>query len=448
MAPTKEGQTALEKVVRAPPPAPVQVSAEVRARLLQGLPPLYRIAMAAVNGSDGLPRDVRSGFALVKALADHGYPSAINSMAYVHMRGEPEASLPRDADMAFGYFEALSKLLPGRDADMTESVLGSAFHEMSVILPYTTRGRGMTAKERDVEVVAFMERGAELNCASALHNLACGLVEGWNGLAINHARAIELETRASLQNNTSGKIALVNLAQWHRHGRYGLPRSWTTAEQMLLRAGTAESFHSLGVSYDPYFSREGSGADKRDYDRAFAFYEQAWKLGSRHSLANMIDFVENGYGSIQPDPRRLVELNLQALQVGLDVKRQLERVVATLNVAVQFDTIADQPMLRSPFGQFRLASMLEDGFAVDQSRAKARKWYTRATAGGYEPAKEALTRMGNPTPEEEAEEAAARGLSADSGSGSSNGAASANQPGAGSSSSSKNGGSKADSLKK
>ena len=139
--------------------------------------------------------------------------------------------------------------------------------------------------------------------------------------------------------------------------------------QMGFDAGDNKAARYIALAY-----HNGEGAEQ-DYEEAAKYFTIATELGDATAFWYLGDYYYNGTG-VEQDYQKAMEL---------------------------YEVVANQAKATPPGvkqARYALGTMYEDGVGVDQDLDTAIYWYQRSAEAEYEPALEALERLGVPVEKE------------------------------------------------
>lgn len=149
-----------------------------------------------------------------------------------------------------------------------------------------------------------------------------------------------------------------------------------------VKSGNPEALNNLGTMY--YVGCEVT----KDYKEAEKYFLLANQKGSQQASANLGElYREGGYG-IEQDYDKALQWYQLAIK---DNPYRAYRGLASLyldqnNYEAAYKYLVQAANLGNPESQYNLGYLYFNGIAVPEDKEKARYWFEKAAAGGYEDA--------------------------------------------------------------
>jgi TPR repeat protein len=303
----------------------------------------YNLALLYANGDGGLQKNEAEAARLYRLAADQGHASAQANLGYMYRSGL--GGLAKDDAQAV----RLYRLAADKGNAIAQSNLGYMYRN----------GLGGLTKD-DAQAVRLYRLAADQGNTSAQVNLGVMHREGLGGLAKDDAQAARLYRLAADKGNAAGQA---NLGGMYRDGLGGLAKDDMQALRLYRLAadqGNATAQTSVGNMYS-----QGLGGLAKDDTHAVRFYRLAADQGNAFAQVNLGVKYEQGTGGLAKDDSQAVRLYRLAADQG--------------NAGAQY-------YLGGAYEQGR------GGIGRDLNEAK--RLYRLSSTQGYEPAKNALKRLG------------------------------------------------------
>lgn len=238
-------------------------------------------------------------------------------------------------------------------------------------------GRGI-AKDQSAAVEQF-QKAADLGGAEGYRWLGDCYSEG-GGVDVNLKKAAECYMEGG---KLGSSVAQTSLGVSYEHG-HGVPVNGTKALEMYRRAassgGNFTAMNNLGILY------EKGKFVKKDFQRAFKFYQKAWDGGNVDSICNLADCYANGHG-VQRDMAKALQLYQEASDLG-QAGAQCELGACYYfgrGVQPDYPKAVDlfcKAMRSEPEAARHLGVAYFDGNGVSQSFEKALELFMKAVSEG------------------------------------------------------------------
>jgi len=204
---------------------------------------------------------------------------------------------------------------------------------------------------------ALLQQAVGLGHVLSRADLADMLIDGREGVAVDHKRAFELAEEGTRLgcHHCQGVMATCYLD--------GFGCSRDAVQSLALARASAGKGSKYGQRMLGYFYRVGKGGVAQDYAQAVAQFRLAAAQGYDEAQNDVGSMYGNGHGVAQDRAEALRWCKLAAAQ-GLGV--------ALFNVGVYY----------------------EKGWRIAADKAEAIRWYKRAAAAGWHQAKDHLKRLG------------------------------------------------------
>ena len=361
----------------------------------------YYVGRSYLEGC-GVDIDTAMAIPYLKAAAYQGVGNAAYKVAEMYNYGL--GGLPGDSDSAIFYYQLGHK---GGSADASyfigKELLNEGYTEQGVQYLYTGAKRGNVDAmvlfalcvqngigiEEDPETAHTIFGNIVRNYGDprAYYQLGLAEVQG-NGCPEDEALGkSHLDTAANLGNTA----AMCSLAQCYLNG-YGCRVDTTLAISWLEKSVDGENTKAINELGDVY---EAMG----DFKNAVLYYEKGVSLGSLESYCNLGYCYEQGQGVVL-NSKKAYELYMFAAEHEYNrgymcvANCYLNGIYVEENAAEALIWLQKAAENGNVVAMYYCGSILEEGAdGLPADLKKAREWYKKAAAAGYDPAAAALSRM-------------------------------------------------------
>ncbi len=364
----------------------------------------YYIGRSFLEGC-GVPIDTLAALPYLRNAANRGIGRAAYLLGsfYDYAKG----GLPNDPDSALYYYLSGHENGNG-DASYHVGVklIREEAYEQALQYIYSGAQRGNI--DALVMLALFIQEGIAIDAdpqqAYQLFELAAN--NAHDPRAYMYMGKARLQGNGCKQNETLGKLyldtaasmgnvqAMYLLGLCYLQG-YGCTADSTIAIEWLNRASDNGNANAVNLMGDLYEQQE-------DYENALRYYQLGYDLGNIESCCNLAYCYEKGQGVIL-NIKKAIELYTEAANAGSSRAMKMLAQCYLDNVAGDPDPdkavewLSKAADIGDAQAMFMLASLYEEGdtdeYRFPKDLKKAKSWYQKSAAAGFEPAQAALNRL-------------------------------------------------------
>ena len=240
----------------------------------------------------------------------------------------------------------------------------------------------------------WLQRAADAGNADAANELGILYTNG-QGVSQDHSKSRQLYEKAAKSGNV---LAMSNLGLLYERG-WGGTRDYAKARDWFQKA--ADAGNVIAMSELGFLYANGFGV-AQDYAKARDWFQKAADAGNVMAMNELGLLYANGFGVAQDYAKAR-----DWFQKAADAGNALAMFNLGLLYANGFGVAQDYAKARecfqkaadagNAFAMNNLGLLYANGFGVAQDYAKARDWFQKAADAGNMDAKEALTRLPQPS---------------------------------------------------